>query len=79
MIKKQLLITLTGFLAMVMSCSGNDPENAYNQDFTPTTDPWVLNGLFANRTLTPDPVNGLNQPNYAFIEDFISIQKNNSY
>lgn len=48
---------------------------SYSQDFTPTTDPWVLNGLFANRTLTPDPVNGLNQPNYAFIEDFISIQK----
>jgi hypothetical protein len=46
----------------------------YNQDFTPTTDPWILNSLFANRTLIPDPAYGWNQPNYAFIEDFISIQ-----
>lgn len=51
----------------------------YNQDFTPTTDPWILNGLFANRTLIPDPASGLNQQNYTFFEDFISIQKNNSY
>ncbi len=47
----------------------------YDQDFTPTTDPWVLNGLFANRSVVPDPANGQNQANYSFIDDFISIQK----
>jgi hypothetical protein len=44
------------------------------QDFTPTTDPWVLNGLFANRSVVPDPATGWNQSNYSFIDDFISIQ-----
>ncbi len=46
----------------------------YNHDFTPETTPWVLNGLFANRTIVPDSLSGQNQFNYSFIHDFISIQ-----
>ncbi len=46
-----------------------------NQDFTVGTDPWVLNGLFANRTVEIDPLSGHNQLNYSFIDDFIFIQK----
>lgn len=44
------------------------------QDFTSTTDPWVLNGLFANRTIRQDAGTGQDQLNYSFIDDFISIQ-----
>jgi len=47
-----------------------------NQDFTVNTDPWVLNGLFVNRSVQPDPQTGLDQYNYAFIEDFWKIQEN---
>lgn len=47
----------------------------FNQDFTRNTDPWVLNGLFANRTVVPNPETGLEQFNYAWINDFREIQK----
>lgn len=46
----------------------------FNRDFTRTTDPWVLNGLYANRTVESDPITGLEQFNYAWIEDFLAIQ-----
>jgi hypothetical protein len=46
----------------------------FNSDFTSTTDPWVLNAIFANRTVMPDPESGKNQFNYAWIDDFIAIQ-----
>lgn len=45
----------------------------FNVDFTANTDPWILNGLFANRTVEPDPETGQDQFNYAWIEDFQSI------
>lgn len=48
----------------------------FNKDFTSNTDPWVLNGLFANRTVQPDPETGLKQFNYALIDKFIAIQNN---
>ncbi len=51
------------------------PETA---DFTATTDPWILNGLYANRSVEPDPANGRFQFNYAWAEDFISIQNNST-
>lgn len=44
--------------------------------FTANTDPWVLNGLYANRTVETDPDTGRFQFNYAWAEDFISIQNN---
>lgn len=46
----------------------------FNRDFTSSTPPWVLNGLFANRTVRPDPETGKNQLNYAWIEDFRAVQ-----
>ena len=47
----------------------------FNKDFTSKTDPWVLNGLYANRTVEPDPQTGQIQFNYAWINDFLAIQK----
>lgn len=49
----------------------------FNKDFTSNTDPWVLNGLYANRTVQPDPETGLDQFNYALIDEFIAIQNDN--
>lgn len=46
----------------------------FNKDFTSKTDPWLLNGLYANRTVRPDPETGLDQFNYALIDRFIAIQ-----
>lgn len=46
----------------------------FNQDFAVNTDPWVLNALYANRTVEPG-ANGENQFNYHFIDDFLRIQK----
>ena len=45
----------------------------FNRDFTNATDPWILNGLFANRTVTLNN-EGLEQFNYAWIDDFKAIQ-----
>ena len=46
----------------------------FDRDFTGSTMPWVLNGLYANRTVRPHPETDHNQFNYAWIEDFIAIQ-----
>ncbi|MCM8568301.1 hypothetical protein NE848_02860 [Gramella jeungdoensis] len=48
----------------------------FNANFTANTDPWILNGMYANRTVEPDPDTGQFQFNYAWPEDFISIQNN---
>lgn len=42
-----------------------------NVDFTSTTDPWVLNAMFLNRSV--QPVNGRNQKSYSFLDQFIKI------
>lgn len=47
----------------------------FNKDFTANIDPWILNGLFANRTVETDPETGQHQFNYAWIEDFTAIQE----
>ena len=46
----------------------------FNKDFTSNTTPWILNGLFANRTVRPDTTTGQDQFNYAWIDDFQEIQ-----
>lgn len=46
----------------------------FNRDFNRNTWPWILNGLFANRTVEADPETGQNQFNYGWIEDFLKIQ-----
>ena len=46
----------------------------FNKDFTANTDPWVLNPLYVNRTVVPNPTTGKFQFNYAFIDDFRDIQ-----
>jgi hypothetical protein len=44
-----------------------------NKDFTSNTMPWVLNSIYANRTVQPDSA-GQNQFNYAWIRDFWAAQ-----
>ena len=46
----------------------------FNRDFGRNTPPWILNGIYANRTVRPDSETGQNQFNYAWIEDFVAIQ-----
>lgn len=48
---------------------------SFNRDFTANTDPWILNGLYANRTVIPHPDDGRTQFNYAWINDFRRIQQ----
>lgn len=45
----------------------------FNKDFTVNTTPWILNGLFVNRTVQADPETGQDQFNYAWIDDFQKI------
>ncbi|HKJ47424.1 MAG TPA: hypothetical protein VJ991_16435 [Balneolales bacterium] len=45
----------------------------YNKDFTSNTMPWILNSIYANRTVRPDST-GQNQFNYAWIQDFLAVQ-----
>lgn len=47
----------------------------YNQDFKSTSDPWILNGLFANRTIEQDTLLKQTQFNYSFMDNFIEFQK----
>ncbi|MCX2575452.1 hypothetical protein [Pedobacter sandarakinus] len=42
-----------------------------NTDFTATTDPWVLNGLFMNRSV--EMLNGRSQKSYSFLDLFLKI------
>lgn len=46
----------------------------FDKNFTANTTPWILNGLFGNRTVRPDPDTGQDQFNYAWIDDFTKIQ-----
>ncbi|TZF82279.1 hypothetical protein FW774_16475 [Pedobacter sp. BS3] len=47
-----------------------------NTDFTADTDPWVLNGLFLNRSV--EQLNGRNQKSYSFLDQFQQIINNQS-
>lgn len=40
-------------------------------DFTATTDPWVMNAMFLNRSV--QQVNGRNQKSYSFLDQFVKI------
>ena len=42
-----------------------------NADFTVNTDPWVLNGLFMNRSV--ELLNGRSQKSYSFLDQFKQI------
>lgn len=46
----------------------------FNTDFTVNTDPWVLNGLFMNRSV--ELLNGRSQKSYSFFDQFVKIQNN---
>jgi hypothetical protein len=42
-----------------------------NTDFTATTDPWVMNGLFMNRSV--ELLNGRSQKSYSFLDLFLKM------
>tara|TARA_R110002050_G_scaffold188756_9_gene323416 strand:+ start:2638 stop:3888 length:1251 start_codon:yes stop_codon:yes gene_type:complete len=46
----------------------------FNTDFKSNTDPWILNGLYANRSVETEPNTGQFQFNYTFIDDFKIVQ-----
>mgnify|MGYP003664366840 CR=1 FL=1 len=46
----------------------------FNTDFNSNTDPWVLNGIYVNRSVEPDSNTGQFQFNYTFIDDFRIVQ-----
>lgn len=56
------------FLAATYGMYQNAPKT-----FTPKTDPWIINPLFVNQTVVPDPVTGRPQANYVFLEEFRAI------
>ena len=45
-----------------------------NTDFTVNTDPWVLNGLFMNRSI--ELLNGRSQKSYSYLDQFLQIMDN---
>lgn len=45
-----------------------------NTDFTATTDPWIMNGMFMNRSV--EQVNGRNQKSYSFLDQFQKAVQN---
>lgn len=47
----------------------------FNTDFTANTTPWILNGLFGNRTIQAHPETGQEQFNYAWMDDFQQLPK----
>lgn len=47
----------------------------FDRDFTKRTTPWILNGLFANRTVVSDPETGKDQKNYAWFREFRAIRE----
>ncbi|HEX2787419.1 MAG TPA: hypothetical protein VHP32_05890 [Ignavibacteria bacterium] len=45
------------------------------EDFTPKTDPWIINPLFVNVTVIRDSITNHYQTNYAFFDEFVKIVK----
>lgn len=46
----------------------------YFPGFNASTDPWILNPLFVNQTVVPNPSTGLNQTNYSYFDAFRALQ-----
>jgi len=44
------------------------------QTFTAGDQPWILNALFVNQTVVPEPSTGGPQFNYTFADDFLALQ-----
>lgn len=62
----------TGQLAV--ATYGVTQAAAMARDFGPQKDPWLLNSLYANRTVEPSG-NGLPAHNYGFFDDFRALQR----
>lgn len=43
-------------------------------NFGANSDPWILNPIFVNQTVIPNPSTGLNQTNYSFFDTFRALQ-----
>jgi len=57
-----------------LACYALRQSYPVNTDFTATTDPWVLNAMFLNRSV--QQVNGRNARSYSFLDQFLKIQAN---
>jgi hypothetical protein len=64
----------TGQLAVATYGVGQDAAMSTADDFGPEKTPWLLNSLFAARTVEPGP-GGAAAPNYAWLEEFKALQK----
>ncbi|RAV29370.1 hypothetical protein [Sinomicrobium soli] len=74
------------FSGISLACSSSEGEGIPEDDDPGTPQAILLddsrnlgvnfNGLYANRTVEPDPDTGKFQFNYAWAEDFIAIQDN---
>ncbi|MBO0875618.1 MAG: hypothetical protein J2P19_19755 [Pseudonocardia sp.] len=64
----------TGKLAVATYGVGQDAAMSTADDFGPDKTPWLLNSLFASRTVKPNP-DGSAAPNYAWLEEFKALQK----
>lgn len=62
----------TGRLAV--ATYGVTQAAAMARDFGPEKDPWLLNSLYANRTVQR-PAGGLPAHNYGFFDDFRALQR----
>jgi len=62
----------TGRLAV--ATYGFKQGSSMSADFGPQKTPWLLNSVFAPRTIKPN-ADGSAQPNYAWIDDFKALQK----
>lgn len=59
-----------------LACYALRQSYATNVDFTADTDPWVLNGLFQNRSV--EQVNGRNQKSYSFLDQYVKLMQGQS-
>lgn len=62
----------TGRLAV--ATYGFKQGSSMSADFGPTKTPWLINSVFAGRTVRPG-ADGSAAPNYAWLEDFRALQK----
>ncbi|WP_051111780.1 hypothetical protein [Sciscionella marina] len=62
----------TGRLAV--ATYGVSPDAAMSENFGPDKQPWLLNSLFASRTVRPLP-DGTPAPNYAWLGEFKALQR----
>jgi hypothetical protein len=62
-----------GYYKVAVATYGIRQSYPPGKDFTVNTMPWILNSIYANRTVKPD-ASGLTPFNYGWIDDFLQAQ-----